>query len=79
MFELYRRATPKRPMTTWHRPRGAPVAAFGWATHCQWPDHVDRRNFGLGEARGKFEDTRQAAVSVILRSRDQFNLKECNK
>ena len=64
MFELYRRPTPKRPMTTWHHPRGAPVAPFGCASHCQWPDHADRRNFGLGEARGKFENASAAAVLI---------------
>jgi len=69
MFELYRRPTPKRPMTTWHQPRGAPVAPFGCASHCQWPDHADRRNFGLGEARGKFENASAAAVSRPIQFR----------
>ena len=69
MFELFRRPTPKRPMTTWHHPRGAPVAPFGCASHCQWPDHADRRNFGLGEARGKFENTTAAAVSRPIQFR----------
>ena len=41
MFELYRRPTPKRPMTTWHHPRGAPVAPFAVA------EDLGTESFGL--------------------------------